>query len=220
MNDHVYRQKPGFGLSIWLMALFCVSLFLLAIASALDFLNFLGDFLHAPIGIKDYPPEPNVIVQLAKLAIIPLTLSAGLCGVLGFLSRVPKAIPLMLGLLIVISGGTGLVGGILREYKNRELFHGQLFFTTVVTSASYVLFLSSCVGLGAYHCMAKWQCERKPRYGVAGTLLLTSIPLGLIGILGIVMNSYSLISVSVWGIPTAVLGYICYNANYLLGRPR
>lgn len=117
------------------------ALTLLALVTASVILNWLDDFLHAPIGIKDYPLEPGIVVQLARLAWIPLFLSALLFGFLGIMSRAFKTVPLLLGTAIVSFGGISLVGGILGEHKGTELFHGQAYFSQTVTPVLYILFL-------------------------------------------------------------------------------
>lgn len=38
-------------------------------------MNSIGNFLHAPIGIKDNPPAPGLLAGLAQMAIVPLVIS-------------------------------------------------------------------------------------------------------------------------------------------------
>jgi hypothetical protein len=200
------------------VAFFYISISLLAIATALVVLNWLDDFLHAPIGIKDYPPEPGFIVLFAKLAFIPLVLSLLFLGFLSLMSWILDTVPLLLGTAIIIFGGVSLVGGILGEHRGAELFHGQAYFSQTVTPILYILFLMSCVGLGANHCIVKWKIDQKPRYGIAGLCLLLSISMALIGLLGMAQNNDSMSLFCVYGILMVMLGFIVYNANHLIRK--
>jgi hypothetical protein len=137
---------PKSGLHGLLVVLFCFALFLLALATVFVILNWLDDFLHAPIGIKDYPPEPGFVVQLAGLAWIPLVLSVLLLGFLAIMSRLFKTVPLLLGTSLDASGTVSLVGGLLGEHKGQELFHGQANFSQAVTPILYVILLTGVRG--------------------------------------------------------------------------
>ena len=213
-------MKPKSGLHGLFVAFLYISICLFAIATALVVLNWLDDFLHAPIGIKDYPPEPGLIVLFAKLAFIPLVLSVLLLGFLSLMSRFLNTIPLLLGTAILTFGSASLVGRMLGEYMGRELFHGQAYFTQTVTPILFVLFLMSCVGMGANHCIVKWKSDRKPRYGIAGLCLLLSISMALIGLLGVSQNNDSLSLFFVYGIIMVMIGFAVYKSNQLLRKPK
>jgi hypothetical protein len=123
-----------------------------------------------------------------------------------------------LGTVIVVCGGVSLVGGILGEHKGAELFHGQAYFSQTVTPVLYILFLMSWVGVGAYFCIEKWKKGRKLRHGIAGACLITSLFLGLIGLYGLAQNSEPLTPFVMWGLLMVFVGFISYNANYIVGR--
>jgi hypothetical protein len=209
-KDNNYGE-PKSGLHGLFVVFLSIAISLLAIATALVVLNWLDDFLHAPIGIKDYPPEPGFVILFAKLSFIPLVLSVLLLGFLSLMSRIFNTVPLLLGTAIITFGGVSLVGGILGEHKGEELFHGQAYFSQTVTPILYILFLMSCVGIGANHCIVKWKSDRKPRYGIAGLCLLLSISMALIGFLAISQNDDSLSLFIVYGILMVMLGFIVYH---------
>ena len=209
-------MKPKSGLHGLLVVFLYISISLLAIATALVVLNWLDDFLHAPIGIKDYPPEPGFVILFAKLAFIPLMLSVLLLGSMSLMSRFLNTIPLLLGAAIFTFGGVSLVGRILGEHKGVELFHGQAYFLQIVTPILFVLCLMSCVGMGANHCIVKWKSDRKPRYGIAGMCLLLSISMALIGLLGVSENNDSLSLFFVYGIIMVMIGFAVYKSNQLI----
>ena len=181
MNESDNPESRLHGL---LVVLFYISLSLLALASALDILNGLDNFLHAPIGIKDNPPEPGIVVQLAQLTWIPLLLSVLLFGFLRMMSLIFKSVPLLLGTLIVTCGFTSLVGGILGEHKGKELFDGQTYFTQTVTPTLYVIFLMSWVGVGAYLFIEKWKRDRRLRHLLVGSCFILGIVFGLVSLIG------------------------------------
>lgn len=56
----------------WVSLLCWLFGFLLAWIVLAIFANGLGDFLHAPIGIKDNPPEPGIVIQFARIACYPV----------------------------------------------------------------------------------------------------------------------------------------------------
>jgi hypothetical protein len=111
------------------------------------------------------------------------------------------------------------VGGILGEHKGAELFHGQAYFSQTVTPILYILFLMSWVGVGAYFCIEKWKKGHKLRHGIAGACLITGLFLGLIGLYGLAQNSEPLTLFVMWGLLMAFVGFISYNANYIVGKP-
>jgi hypothetical protein len=76
-GDHARSRAIAIGKVIRGFAGF--TKFLLFIAVALAVMNWLGDFLHAPLGIKDNPPEPGTLVQLAQFLFWPLCI-----GFIGF----------------------------------------------------------------------------------------------------------------------------------------
>jgi hypothetical protein len=214
MNENSYDSdsyQPKFGHRLFVI-FFYISFSLLIVATASVILNWLDDFLHAPIGIKDYPPEPGLVVQIAQLAWIPLVLSVFLSGFFGFMSRVFKPVPLLLGTLIVTCGSISLVGGILGEYKGEELFHGQAFFCKTVTPILYVIFLMSWVGVGANHCIEKWRRDCRPRHLIAGLCVILGMIFGVIGLIGGAIGNESEIVYLMYGVFIAVLGYIIYIA--------
>jgi hypothetical protein len=102
MNESDNPESRLHGLFV---VLFYISLALLAIASASIILNGLDNFLHAPIGIKDNPPEPGIVVQLAQLAWIPLLLSVLLFGILRAMSLVFKSVPRLLVEITIYNRG-------------------------------------------------------------------------------------------------------------------
>jgi len=63
--------------------------YLSILAGLIDFQNDLVNFLHAPIGVKDHPPEPMALVQFARLAFWPvLILYGALWLVAGFIEPI------------------------------------------------------------------------------------------------------------------------------------
>jgi hypothetical protein len=188
------------------------------LATFLVVLNWLDDFLHAPIGIKDYPPEPGVLVQAAQLAWAPLLLTVGLFAFLRFASTMFSTVPLLLGTVIVICGSVSLVGGLLGEAK-KEYFHGQQYFTQTVTPFLYILFLMAWTGVGANHCIMKWKGGGKVRHGIAGLILLLAIVTAIVGLYigrGEKDSGPLLVIIGLLFVGVAI---IAYNANYLVGRP-
>jgi predicted Na+-dependent transporter len=135
------------------------------------------------------------------------------------MSRVFKTIPLLLGTSIVAFGSISLVGGLLGEHEGEELFHGQAYFSQTVTPVLYVLFLMSWVGVGANHCIVKWKRDRKTRHGIAGLCLILGIMFGLVGLMGMTKGIESQIVFLMVGFLMALLGYVIYNVNYIVGKP-
>lgn len=216
MEDNTDQPKSGLhGLFVVLSyianAIFALAIFLLT-------LNWLDDFLHAPIGIKDNPPEPGILVQTASLVWIPLLLTVVLFGFLRFGSRVFSTVSLLLGTIIVTCGSVSLVGGILSETK-KQYFEGQQYFTQTVTPVLYILFLMAWVGVGANHCIMKWKKGGKVRHGIAGLFLLLAIICGLCGLFVAVKNNDSGGLLVLIGMLLLGFGIAAYNANTIVGRP-
>lgn len=213
MNEEVYDpDKPESRLHGLFSVLFYISAFLFVVAFACDFLNGLDNFLHAPIGIKDNPPEPGFIVELAQLLWWPLILTTMLLGYFRVMTRLFKFVPLLLGTLIVFCGVVSLVGGILGEYKG-QLFSGQTYFTQTITPIMWATFITSWVGVGAYRCFTKWKKERRVRYLIAGSLVSLGIFCAAVGVLGSLGSGSDVITQSgmvlmMCGVLMAVLGYI------------
>jgi hypothetical protein len=122
VNDDLSYEpsKPASGLYPFLAALYYLCLVLLVLAIFLDFCDELGNFLHAPIGFKDNPPESGAVVQIAQVAWIPLLVGVLLFGFLKLVSREFKTIPLLLGTTIAVAGVGSLVGGLLGDYNMRD----------------------------------------------------------------------------------------------------
>jgi hypothetical protein len=152
-------DKPASKLHGLFIGLSWLLFLLLASATALVVLNWLDDFLHAPIGIKDYPPEPGMIVQLANLAWLPLLVILLIFALLSFMSSFAKTIPLLLGTSLVSCGVLSLIGGILGELKSTELFAGEQFFVRDVTPALWCGVIVSFLGLSLYGGIQDWKKE-------------------------------------------------------------
>jgi hypothetical protein len=211
-----WEDVPKSGLHALFVALFYIAASLLSFATVLVILNSLDDFLHAPIGIKDNPPEPGLLVQGAELAWFPLLLVMGLFAALRFASRHFRTVPMLLGTVIVVCGSLSLVGGILGEVT-KQFFGGQEYFTKTVTPVLYVLFLMGWAGVGADQCIGKWRRGGKPRHGLAGLILVLAIMSGVLGLF--VGNNDSGGLLMVVGLLLVGVSFVAYNANYLLGKP-
>jgi hypothetical protein len=209
-------DEPKSGLHGLFVVLSYIANLTLVLATFLVVLNWLDDFLHAPIGIKDYPPEPGALVQIAQLAWIPLLFVVALTAFLRFASRAFSTVPLLLGAVIVTCGPVSLVGGLLGDAK-REYFHGQQYFAHSVTPFLYILFLMAWVGLGANHCIKKWKNGGKPRHGLAGLILILALVTAWVGLF--LRNEDSGVILLMSGFLLVGVGFIVYNANHLVGKP-
>jgi hypothetical protein len=74
------EEGPGFFHSLVVVGwgLSCFVLFPTVICVVA---NWVDDFLHAPLGIKDNPPEPGVIVQFAQIAFWPVVIAFAVLGI-------------------------------------------------------------------------------------------------------------------------------------------
>ena len=217
----VFSDEPKSGLHGLFVVLSIIANVMFVLAMFLVVLNWLDDFLHAPIGIKDYPPEPGALVQIAQLSWMPLLCAVALFAFLRFASKAFSTAPLLLGTVIIICGPVSLVGGLLGE-ANKEYFHGQHYFTQTVTPFLYILFLMAWVGLGANHCIKKWKNGGNLRYGLAGMILILALVAAWVGLFLSVRNGDgdSGMMLLISGFLLAGLGFIVYNANFLRGKPK
>jgi hypothetical protein len=209
MEAHDLDVEPNSGLHKPFTALFFITLFLIAIASLLSLMNGLDDFLHAPIGIKDHPPEPGALVQMADAAWLPLLGLLLLFGFLSLASRVFHPVSVMLATVILVTGSVALVGGILGESK-KQYFQSQHYFTQTVTPVLYIVFLMTWVVVGVRLSIRNWLRERKPRYGAAAVLLLAALACALCGLYVGVVNTDKGVPTLMFGIPLAVAGFLVY----------
>lgn len=60
------RERYGVIGMLWFLSLLVVGFMSITLG-----MNWLGDFLHAPIGIKDNPPDPGTLIQIEQLIFAP-----------------------------------------------------------------------------------------------------------------------------------------------------
>lgn len=142
------KREPSRRLQAFLGATVKLLMIVLAVIVVLQCGNWLDDFLHAPIGIKDNPPEAGALVQLANLALWP---TAGLylaARILRFFAReftVPQILGGLGGFLAWIFTVVLLVG----EFMHREFIPGTFFLFRKVGPGAFAALLLGFDGLMA-----------------------------------------------------------------------
>lgn len=100
-------SKPNSKYQKWidfLWGLSRISMFLIAFVFVL---NWLDIFLHAPIGIKDNPPEPGVLVTFAQMAFWPVFACCVVLGFQKFCEVDPKKFVMWLAVLLLATLAAG-----------------------------------------------------------------------------------------------------------------
>ena len=112
------------GLVDFLWGLSCLFLVLIALVLIS---NWLDDFLHAPIGIKDNPPAPGAIVQVAHLSFWPIYMCWGILTCQRYTEIPPKKFfKWLAGLLAAAAIGWFLITS---AVSLRSISFGKLMIT-------------------------------------------------------------------------------------------
>ena len=113
-----FRDRVKFAWGLTAVALLLVALPVVV--------NIIGDFLHAPIGIKDNPPEPTLVVQYAQLAFVPLAAAFIALSLLKSMSELfsGKQIAAAVACLSVLAVLVVMIVGVI---LHRDLIPGSLY---------------------------------------------------------------------------------------------
>ena len=175
-GERFYADTEGSRLHGLFAALFYIFAVLLAIALLAIFANSLDDFLHAPIGIKDDPPEPGLIVQFAQscMAAAAVEHIAARCVVLPHYD---------LQVHTTTSGHADChdrTGGAWRavcaHYVPGE--GARLLRPDRHTDCMGDFHSKSWIGVFAYQCFEKWKSQRKANFLIAGVCFTIAVCCG------------------------------------------
>jgi hypothetical protein len=97
-------------------------------------LNWIDDFLHAPIGIKDNPPQPGAVVQFAQLALRPLTVCFLALAFLGLLTEWYRPKQIAIG-VTAFAAWAVLAVTFAGLVLHRELIPGQILLWNLFSKA-------------------------------------------------------------------------------------
>lgn len=172
------------GIAIaWGLCLFLLCWLALAIS-----INWLGDFLHAPIGIKDNPPAPGIFVQLAQVAFYPVLAVCLALRVLKYLTNVysTKAVLWGTGGFVLWALLAVLVAGIL---FHREFIPGTYYFWKTVGPLLSELFLLGFDLFIAYALVTGWTSAYTGKQKFATILVTLSAISAVVGFVGLRISS-------------------------------
>jgi len=177
------HTEPGLTLQDCMAFGWGLSCLLICLMTAILGMNWLGNFLHAPIGIKDNPPEPNAVVQLTQFAFWPVFVLFGVMLLLKNLtidislreffkgSIVFTLLAAPFALLIVLIGGLLL---------HREFIPGTYFFWNTLAP---ILFTG---GLLLYDCLWAYVLVRSLKITDTARKKFAAVFIGLSAVCGIV----------------------------------
>lgn len=150
---------------LWGIALVVLGWIVIAVLS-----NWLSDFLHAPIGIKDNPPEPGAMVQIAQALLLPVGVCFLVLWALRLLTRefTSKQIA-------IATGGFGLwcaaVWGLYAAFTHRpEARYFQFAWTVLVAGI-----LLAVDAFAAYAFIRGWEREDSLKENCAALLIILSV---------------------------------------------
>jgi hypothetical protein len=171
-------------------------------------INWLGDFLHAPLGIKDNPPEPGPLVQFAQVAIFPALICYFVLRVMKYFSGEYSSRDFLLGsagVLLFISVVLLLVGPVL----HRELIPGTFYFwRTLAAPLSGAAFLTFDGSL-AYGLIRNWRSLDNVRYKWSAALFVLSTLFGVVALIGFcVPSEKKFLICGAWAVLLFILGVL------------
>ena len=146
--------------------------------------NGISDFLRAPIGIKDNPPDPELLIQYARLALNPVALAFALLWALKTAAARYSTKLVLLGLASV-GACAALVISLIGVIIHRELIPGSfyfwgrlglpglLYFWDRIAPLLFALVLLLIDLAFAYGCASDWRQLQSFREKL-GTILLAS----------------------------------------------
>jgi hypothetical protein len=182
------QEDSSISLHEWISVLCWVSGFLLAWILVAICANWLGDFLHAPLGIKDNPPEPGILVQYAQLAVYPVTACFIALRVLKYFSGVYSTKDFLLGcagalicILVVV-----LLAG---EVLHREFIAGTFYFWKTLAPSFMALLFLLFDGWVAGALVLHWKSTNSVRTKLATVLFVLSTAFGIVALIGLCVPS-------------------------------
>lgn len=167
-------KAPRLYLALSVIYYLCTALLVLAII--MDVGNGLGNFLHAPIGIKDNPPDPGPFVDLARALIVPLILGYIGLRVLRWLAKEMGWVDVM-ATLVSLAVVAVLGSSIWAMRGHPEYIPGSVYLIHAAMKIWAFLF-GTIVVLGdaffAWEYFKFWRKERKVMQVIAGLGFLIS----------------------------------------------
>ena len=170
-------------------------------------LNWLSDFLHAPLGIKDHPPEPGIVVQCADLAFWPVGISYVILRVLRTLTKLFSAQEVLLG-CAGIGFSVLLTASLIGELLHREFVPGTHYVYSTIAPyiINGVLFLCAAGLLladlfCAYSFIANWKTSDTGREKIASVLIASSTIPAVVAFAGIcIPREHDLTYYAIWAV--------------------
>lgn len=214
------QQKANGDLTArdWVAIAWGLTGFLLVIILLAILENWIINFLHAPIGIKDNPPEPSIMVQIAQFTSWPIGICFGVASVLKILieDRTPKeAILIVVRFALYLASLVVLVALGFAAVLHRELIPGTFFLWKIaeplVATVSVYLFCAVFLildGVISYSWIRSWN-----NFGIRGKIATVLAGLstisGLGGFIGMCANKPDASGPGLLAIVLFVGAYIC-----------
>lgn len=201
------ESESGMSLHDWITILRFVLILMIIVVS----MNWLGDFLHAPIGIKDNPPEPSVFVRYVQVALWPAAVCFIVLSGVKLLTETYSYKQILFGFTTFVLGAV-FVGMLAGEVLHREFIPGTHYlWNSYITVATFLfpvaLVLADVIFAGIL--LFGWKRSDSIRDKLGTVLVgLSTVP-AVAAFIGLCIGKEHLMLNAVWAILLFIIGMGC-----------